>query len=134
VERRRQGDAQQTSVDILNGLPALVVLERFPVPVLAVDDSGEIVFANTAFAEMVGRTVADVSALTFADVFHVEQPNGQSAVSVVHANADMVVDLVHADGSVVRAKMSKSALVRGDDPVALATFQDLTERLWIDEL
>jgi PAS domain S-box-containing protein len=121
-------------VDILNGLPALVVLERFPVPVLAVDHGGEIVFANSAFAEMVGRTVADVTALTFADVFHGEQPNGESAVSVVRANADMVVDLLHRDGSVVRAKMSKSALVRGDDPVALATFQDLTERLWIDEL
>ena len=34
----------------------------------------------------------------------------------------------------VRARMSKSALLRGDDPVALATFQDLTERLWVDEL
>lgn len=30
--------------------------------------------------------------------------------------------------------MSKSALLRGDDPVALATFQDLTEQLWVDEL
>jgi hypothetical protein len=28
--------------------------------------------------------------------------------------------------------MSKSALLRGDDPVALATFQDVTERLWSD--
>jgi hypothetical protein len=30
--------------------------------------------------------------------------------------------------------MSKSALVRGDDPVALATFTDLTERLWAEEV
>ena len=30
--------------------------------------------------------------------------------------------------------MSKSALLRGDDPVALATFQDLTEQLWSEEL
>jgi hypothetical protein len=29
--------------------------------------------------------------------------------------------------------MSKSALLRGDDPVALATFQDLTERLWVEQ-
>ena len=29
--------------------------------------------------------------------------------------------------------MSKSALMRGDDPVAIAAFQDLTERLWVDE-
>jgi hypothetical protein len=30
--------------------------------------------------------------------------------------------------------MSKSALVRGDDPVALAAFQDLSEQLWSEEL
>ena len=29
--------------------------------------------------------------------------------------------------------MSKSALIRSDDDIALATFQDLTEQLWRDE-
>jgi hypothetical protein len=28
--------------------------------------------------------------------------------------------------------MSKSALIRADDDIALATFQDLTEQLWLD--
>jgi hypothetical protein len=30
--------------------------------------------------------------------------------------------------------MSKSALLRGDDPVALAMFHDLTEQLWTEEV
>jgi hypothetical protein len=30
--------------------------------------------------------------------------------------------------------MSKSALVRSDDPVVLVTFENLTEQLWVDEL
>lgn len=115
-------------------MPALVVLERFPVPVLAVADDGAILFANSAFAAMVGRTVDEVMPLTFADLFHDASPDGESAVSVVRGNANVVVDLLHGDGSLVRAKMSRSALVRDDDPVALATFQDMTERLWIDEL
>ncbi|MBV8929435.1 MAG: histidine kinase, partial [Mycobacteriaceae bacterium] len=41
------------------------------------------------------------------------------------------VDLSHADGSIVKAMMSKSALRRGDDQVTLATFEDLTEQLWV---
>jgi hypothetical protein len=53
---------------------------------------------------------------------------------VIRAHADLVVELLHRDGSIVRARMSKSALVRGDDPVALATFTDLTERLWSEEV
>jgi hypothetical protein len=45
----------------------------------------------------------------------------------------MVVELAHQDGSTVRALMSRSALRRSDDEIALATFQDLTEHLWVNE-
>jgi PAS domain S-box-containing protein len=118
---------------LLADLPALVVLERIPVPVLAIAEDGTILFANTAFAEMVGRTPEAVMALQFGQIFHT-MPTDESAVSAVRAHGDLVVELVHEDSSIVRARMSKSALLRGDDPVALATFQDLTERLWVDEL
>jgi PAS domain S-box-containing protein len=118
---------------LLKELPALVVLERFPVPVLAIAEDGTILFANAAFAEMLGYTQAAVKSLKFRQIFHT-MPADESAVSVVRAHADLIVELVHHDQSIVRARMSKSALLRGDDPVALATFQDLTERLWVDEV
>jgi PAS domain S-box-containing protein len=118
---------------LLKELPALVVLERFPVPVLAIAEDGTILFANAAFADMLGHTAEAVKSLKFRQIFHT-LPADESAVSVVRAHADLVVELVHHDLSIVRARMSKSALLRGDDPVALATFQDLTERLWVEEL
>jgi PAS domain S-box-containing protein len=118
---------------LLKELPALVVLERFPVPVLAISEDGSILFANAAFGEMLGYPADVVKALKFPQIFHT-LPADDSAVSVVRAHAELVVELLHQDGSIVRAQMSKSALLRGDDPVALATFQDLTERLWVDEL
>jgi hypothetical protein len=68
----------------------------------------------------------------FDQIFH-KAPAGESVISIVHAFANMLVDLAHRDGSVVRALMSKSALMRGDDQIALVTFQDLTEQLWADE-
>ena len=118
---------------LLKELPALVVLERFPVPVLAIAEDGAILFANAAFAEMLGYSADMVKTLKFRQIFHT-LPAEESVVSVVRAHADLIVELVHQDGSIVRARMSKSALLRGDDPVALATFQDLTERLWVEEL
>ncbi|MGV9801444.1 PAS domain S-box protein [Mycobacterium sp. NPDC003449] len=133
MERRQTGQDAQSPMALLEQMPTLVVLERFPVPVLAIAEGGTILFANRAFAEMVGHTADSVKLLNFADIFHL-LPADESAVSVVRAHADLVVDLRHRDGSVVRARMSKSALLRGDDPVALATFQDLTEQLWVDEL
>jgi PAS domain S-box-containing protein len=131
--RRRDGQDGQDPMTLLKELPALVVLERFPVPVLAIAEDGTILFANEAFGQMLGYPAGVVRALKFRQIFHT-LPADESAVSVVRAHADLIVELLHQDGSTVRARMSKSALLRGDDPVALATFQDLTERLWVDEL
>ncbi|WKG05411.1 PAS domain-containing protein [Mycolicibacterium sp. HK-90] len=133
MERRQSGQDPQSPMALLQNLPALVVLERFPVPVLAIAEDGTILFANSAFGEMVGRAADAVKNMPFAEVFH-SVPADESAVSVMRAHAGTLVELVHDDGSIVRARMSKSALLRGDDPVALATFQDLTEQLWADEL
>ncbi len=55
------------------------------------------------------------------------------ALSGVDALANLVVELRHCEGWTVRARMSKSALKRSDDPVMLVTFENLTERLWMDE-
>lgn len=118
---------------VLRDLPALVVLERLPVPVLAIAEDGSILYANTAFAEMVGHSADAVTELKFSEVFHT-MPADESAVSVLRAHENLIVELLHKDGSVVHARMSKSALRRGDDPVALATFQDMTEKLWVEEL
>jgi PAS domain S-box-containing protein len=114
---------------MLNELPARVVLERMPVPVLAIAHDGSILFANQAFAEMLGYTPEGVLTLKFTEICH-SVPEDESPVSVVHASANQIVALAHADGSVVRGRMSKSALLREDDPLALATFVDLTEELW----
>lgn len=118
---------------LLEQMPALVLLERFPVPVLAVAEGGTILFANGAFAAMLGRSAEDIQRMQFADICTTVPTDGP-VLSVVHEHADMIVELVDREGSTVRAQMSRSALLRGDDPVALATFQDLTERLWVEEL
>ena len=113
----------------LKQLPALVLMERIPVPMLAIGQDGSILFTNTAFAEMVGFEPDEVLSLGFHQIFH-QAPSSESLLAVVHALANMVVELTHKDGSVVRAFMSKSAMTRADDQIALATFQDLTEQLW----
>lgn len=133
VERRRAGARSGSPMDTLRQLPALVAMERFPVPVLALGDDGAILFANSAFAEMLGYSAEYVVTQQYREIFETA-PVDQSAVIAMRSHADQLVDLRHADGSTVRAKMSNSALLRGDDPVALAVFQDLTEQLWLDEM
>jgi PAS domain S-box-containing protein len=131
VERRRDGHAGQLSVAALAHFPVLVALQRIPVPALAIGSDGTILFANATFAEMLGQTPEAVLSLKFQQIFHMAAES--DAVSAIRAHADQLVELAHADGWIVRAKMSRSAL-RGDDPVALVTFQDLTAELWSNGL
>lgn len=132
VERRRNGGSGDSPMDILTRLPAVVVLERIPVPSLAMARDGIILFANTAFAEMVGYRQDRLAGLAFPEIFHTV-PAAVCALHGVDALANLVVELRHCEGWTVRARMSKSALMRCDDPVVLVTFDDLTERLWMDE-
>jgi PAS domain S-box-containing protein len=110
-------------------MPARLVLERIPVPSLAIARDGRILFANEAFADMVGHSTEALLSMDFSQLFRLA-PTDESPVSVVRRYANQLVELMHADGSLVRARMSKSALMRDDDPMALATFHDLTEQLW----
>jgi PAS domain S-box-containing protein len=126
---RRRNRQRQSPMTTLKQLPALVVLERIPVPVLAIGHDGGILFTNTAFAEMVGCEPDEVLSLRFHQIFH-QAPALEPLLSVLHAFANKPVELAHKDGSVVRALMSRSAVMRTDDQFALAAFQDLTEQLW----
>ena len=132
VERRRTGSPGDSPMDILLRLPAVVVLERIPVPSLAMARNGTILFTNTAFAEMVGYQQDRLAGSAFPEIFH-SVPAEVAALSGVDALANLVVELQHCEGWTVRARMSKSALMRHDDPVVLVTFDNLTEQLWTDE-
>jgi PAS domain S-box-containing protein len=129
---RRTAQASPSPIEALKQLPALVLLERIPGPTLAVLQDGTIVFANRAFADILGRDAEEVVALKFYDIFYGALET-ESVLSLVDGLANMVVELAHKDGSTVRALMSRSALRRADDEIALATFQDLTEELWANE-
>jgi PAS domain-containing protein len=131
VERRRNGRSDDSPMDVLTRLPAVVVLERVPIPSLAMTRDGIILFANTAFAEMVGYRQDSLTGLAFPEIFRTV-PAALCALSGVDALANLVVELQHCEGWTVRARMSKSALLRCDDPVVV-TFENLTERLWMDE-
>ena len=133
VERRRSRSSDDSPMEILTRLPALVVLERIPVPTLAVGRNGIILFANTAFAEMVGHQQDSLAGLAFPEIFDTVPPAALTAPSEIDALANLVVQLRHSEGWTVQARMSKSALMRRDDPVVLVAFENLTERLWIDE-
>ncbi|TPG32433.1 PAS domain S-box protein [Mycobacterium hodleri] len=130
ADRRRNAPAELTPDEVLRNLPALVVLERIPVPVVAIDHHGHILFVNLAFATMLGRTRAALRRLSVWHILQAPSAGAVSALELIHIHAETLVELQHADGWIVRAVMSRSALQRKSDTVALVAFHDLTEQLW----
>ena len=129
LERRRPRPVDQSPLEMLLQMPALVVLERLPEPALAVDHQGTILFANGAFCEMLGHAPDELLAMKFGDIFG-SLATHQCGVALVDAHSDRLVKLAHIDGHPVWARMSKSAIRRRDDTFALVTFHDHTEELW----
>ena len=132
-ERRSQRPVDQSPLEVLLQLPALVVLERLPQPTLAVDREGTILFANGAFCDMLGYAPDELLALKFGDIF-CSRATHHSADALIHAHPDRLVKLAHKDGHPVWARMGRSAIWRRDDTLALATFHDHTEELWLRAL
>jgi PAS domain S-box-containing protein len=130
IERRRNRASGESPMGVLTRMPAVVVLERIPVPTLALAQDGTILFGNTAFAEMLGYQQDRLAGLSFPEIFHAA-PAALSALSRMHALANLVVELRHCEGWTVWARMSKSAMMRHDDPVLLVIFENLTEQLWV---
>ena len=133
LERRRPRPVDQSPLEVLQQIPALVVWERLPAPALAVDREGTILFANGAFSDMLGHSPDELLAMKFGDIF-CSPATRQSAVTLVRARADRLVKLAHKDGHPVWASMSKSAMRRRDDALALATFHDYTEEVWLNSV
>lgn len=130
TDRRRPCRFGQLPMELLDDVPAAVLLRRLPVPALAVGDDGAVLFASDAFAAMVGRSPATLSLTELSQVL----PwigGGGGAVATMRAHANQIVDVTHSDGSTVLALMSESAMLRHDDPVALSTFVDVSEQIWV---
>jgi PAS domain S-box-containing protein len=130
LERRRPRPVDQSPLEVLQQMPALVVLERMQAPTLAVDREGTILFANGAFCDMLGYSPDELMAMKFGDIF-CSLATHHCALALVHAHPDGLVELAHKDGHPVWARMSQSAIRRRDDTLALATFHDHTEELWL---
>ena len=64
VDKRRRRPRGESATEFLRDFPALLALSRLAVPILAVEDNGEIEFANEAFAAMIGHSRQDLVSMT----------------------------------------------------------------------
>jgi PAS domain S-box-containing protein len=129
-DKRRGRPRDESAIEFLRNFPALLALGRLPVPILAVDDAGEISFANEAFAAMVGYSREDLATMTAQSLVLCVAPADSGVVAVLREHANSVIRLLHADGWTMPALLSDSVLIRDEEKLAVVAFTDLTEIAW----
>jgi PAS domain-containing protein len=132
TERRRR-PTPITPDECLHALPALILLDRLPVPMLATGLDGVVVYTNPAFATMLGYH-PDTITLTGQRLpallaGHSATPP-RDCVTALRAAGTVVVDWLHAEGFPVRSVISDTLFVRATDQILLLGVTDITELIW----
>ena len=130
-ERRRQ-PLPSTPNGYLHELPALVLLDRLPTPILATGLDGVLTYTNPAFATMLGHP--DATTLTEQELpallagHSATEP--RDCIAALRGVGTVVVDWLHAEGFPVRTLVSDALLVRATDPILLISITDISEVMW----
>jgi PAS domain-containing protein len=130
VDKRRRRPRDESATEFLRDFPALLALSRLAVPILAVEDNGEIEFANEPFAAMIGHSRRDLVSMTAQSLVTCIPPLNSGVVAALREYADSVVELRHADGWTLPALISDSVLIRENETLAVVAFTDLSEIAW----
>jgi PAS domain-containing protein len=117
----------------LHELPALVLLDRLAIPMLAVRLDGVVVYTNPALATMLGHhpnTVALIGRPLSELLAGRSATPALDCVAELRATGTMVVDWLHAEGFAVRSVISETVFVRATDQILLIGITDITELMW----
>jgi PAS domain-containing protein len=132
TERRRR-PPPSTPEGYLHQLPALIMLDRLPIPMLATTLDGVVVYTNPAFATMLGHhpdTITLIGQRLPALLAGHSASPPRDCVTALRAADTMVVDWLHAEGFPVRSVISDTVFVRATDQILLIGVTDITELMW----
>jgi PAS domain-containing protein len=131
-ERRRR-PSPSSPEEYLRALPALILLDRLSVPMLATGLDGVVVYTNPAFATMLGHQ-PDTVMLTGQQLpallaGHSATPP-RDCVTALRAGSNVIVDWLHVEGFPVRSVISETLFARATDQILLIGVTDITELSW----
>lgn len=110
------------------GMSALRVLTRHPVPVIAVADDGAVVFANTAFAEVLSCSGRAVTSMSYEDLCSL-LPADEIFVAITRLGPSSIGRLLQLGEATLFVKMRRSAIFGAAGSGPVTQFEGLLQRL-----
>ncbi len=114
-------------------LSARVLLDRLPIPAIAIDEDGIIAFANPACHTMLGYDDLSIVGRSLTEFLGIRPTTAAEAVSNLRNAAGTTTVWAHPTNGMVKVVASRPLLLRADDPVTLVTLTDVTNWLWTTE-
>ena len=109
-------------------ISALQLLVAHPIPVIAVADDGTVLFANSAFAEVLSCSRAAVTAISYDEIC-TALPTDETFFAATEISPDSVARLLRLGRATLFVKIHRSAILSGADSAAVALFDRLMRRL-----
>lgn len=106
----------------------LRVLTQHPVPLIALADDGAVVFANAAFADVLGCSDCVVTSLSYESLCSL-LPADEILVAITRLGPSSIGRLLKLGEATLFAKMRRSAIVSAADSGPVTLFEGLIERL-----
>ena len=106
----------------------LRVLTQHPVPVIAVADNGAIVFANTAFADVLSCSTDAVTSMSYEDICSFLPPD-ETLVAVTRLGPNTIGRSLQLGEATLFVKMRRSAILSAADSGPVTLFEGLMKRL-----
>jgi PAS domain S-box-containing protein len=131
AERRRRRPASKADV-VLHELPARIVLDCLPTPIIVAKSNGITAYANPACAALLGhKRPARLKGQPLPDLLvgHAKTPP-QHCVELLRATQNTVTEWFHADGYPITALASGSILRRAKELLVLVSIVDITKWRW----
>lgn len=131
TERRRRPPPARL-IDYLVQMPALTLLDRLPIPTIAVGPDGVLIYANPACSRLFGhaeRTALVGQSLSALLVGREHSPPHE-CLEALRAADGAVIDWFDTDGFPIRTVTSNPLLIRASDPVLLVAITDVTDSMW----
>jgi hypothetical protein len=129
-ERRRQQSPTDTE-GYLRQLPALLLLDRLPTAMLGVGLLGDIAYANSSCAEMLGYVDGPtVTRLHLPDLLTGHEALSPTDCLAILRTDPSVIEWNHSQDYVIRTMVSPPLLLRQTDTLLLMGVTDVTSWLW----
>ncbi len=106
----------------------LRALTQHPVPVIAAADDGAIVFANTAFADVLSCSCDAVRSMSYEDIRSF-LPRDETLVAVTRLGTNSIGRVLQLGEATLFVKMRRSAIPSAADSGPITLFEGLMKRL-----